>query len=116
MANSITASEGYYQDRLINSQIFLTILRAQLIKVALVVKAEALSTPQHALRSSYASLVLQNTDTYTRNAAPLIVASGNLLNTITVTDGIAITSANESAIFSQVSSSWTILAGGDTGA
>lgn len=115
MANSISATEGYFQGRLAASPLFIATLKAQMIKVALVVKAEALSTPQHALRSSYASSVINSPDEYTNRAAATIVGTGNLLNTVTVTDGVAVTSATDAAIFSQVSASWTILAGGDTG-
>lgn len=115
MANTISASEGYYQERLVNSLIFITTLKAQMIKVALVVKAEALNTPQHSIRSAYASAVMNNPDEYTRRAATTIAGTGNLLNKTTITDGVAVTTATDAEIFSQVSSSWTNLAGGDTG-
>lgn len=115
MANTVSASEGYFQKQLANSLVFIATLRAQMIKVALVVKAEALSTPQHSIRSSYASSVINSPDEYTNRAAATIVGTGNLLNTVTITDGVATTSATDASIFSQVSASWTILAGGDTG-
>lgn len=115
MPNTISASEGYFQSLLSNSSGFIATLKAQMIKVALVVKAEALSISQHAIRSNYASAVINNPDEYARRAAVTIVGTGNLLNTVNIIDGIATSSASDAAIFSQVSSSWTILAGGDTG-
>lgn len=115
MANSISATEGYYQAQLAISLSFLSRLKVQMITVAMNVKAEALSTAQHSLRSNYATLVLNNTDSCTKNAAPLLAVLPNLLAKTTVVDGVATTSATDAEIFSQVTSSWTILAGGDTG-
>lgn len=115
MANTISATEGYFQDRLADSLEFQTTLKAQMIKTALVIKAEALNTPQHALRSAYASSVMNNPDEYARRAATTIVGTGNLLNKTTIVDGNAQTTATDAEIFSQLGSSWTILAGGDTG-
>lgn len=115
MANTISASEGYFQSQLANSIVFIATLKAQMIKVALVIKAEALNTSQHMTRSNYASAVINNPDEYARRAATTIVGTGNLLNKVTITDGNAVTTATDAEIFSQVSSSWTNLAGGDTG-
>lgn len=115
MPNTISATEGYYQSQLSQSLSFLSRLKIQMIQVALNVKAEALSVTKHDVRSNYASLVLNNTDSCTKNAAPILVAMPNLLGKTTIIDGNAVTSATDNEIFSQVSASWTILAGGDTG-
>lgn len=115
MPNVISASEGYFQGQLASSPGFLTTLKAQLIKVALVVKAEPLNIPQHIIRSQYASAVMNSPDEYARRAAITIVGTGNLLNKTTIVDGVAQTSATDAEIFSQISTTWTLLAGGDTG-
>lgn len=115
MANTISASEGYYQDTLAHNPAFLIRLKAQMIAVALNVKAEPLGTSQHLLRSNYANVVLGNAEEYTRRAATVMADTASLLNKTTIVDGIPTSSATDGDIFSGVTAAWTILAGGDTG-
>lgn len=116
MANTITASEGYYQAQLSGSSIFLTRLRQQLIAVATTVKAEALATQYHAARANFATLVLGDPNGYAARSAPLLVTTANLVGTVSIVDGGAASSVSDAALLSQVTSSWNLLAGIDTGA
>jgi hypothetical protein len=116
MPNTITATEGFYQDQLSRSVSFLTRLKQQLVTVATSVKAEAQATPFHQARTNFANLVLGDPVGYAARCAPVIVSLANLVGTVSIVDGEASTGVTDAALLSQVTSSWNLLAGVDTGA
>jgi len=115
MANTITATEGYYESQLSQSSTFLVRLKQQLLAVATTVKSEALNTPFHGVRSNFANLVLGDPSGYAVRVAPLVANSANLLGTVTIVDGVASTNVLDAALLSQVTTLWNLMAGQDTG-
>ena len=109
-------SESVLQMTLSRDAIFLQRLQYILLMEARTVKAEPLTTPYHAQRSSYATSVLNNATMAAQQAAGTIVGGPNLIGTVDITDNGVTTSATDGAILSQVATYWNVLAGVDTGA
>lgn len=94
---------------------FLLRLQYSIVMTARTVLSETGVGATHSARVAYARNVIMSPAQATANAATVIVGGTNLIGTVTVTDGIAVTSASDGAIFSQVNTFWNALSGIDTG-
>jgi len=107
-------SESTLQMQLARDPAFLERLNYLMLQTARGIKEEPADTPYHQKRTAYASQVLSNSAMMVSQAAYTIVGGINLVGTVQLTDNGVETSANDAAIFSQVSSFWNILAGVDS--
>ncbi len=107
------------QMQLANSQVFLTRLQYTLAQEAVVVKAEALATVCHTLRSAFASTVLATSRQSAADNAATIVGGTNVLagSIIANVDPAKVDSTvTDAALFAQLATQWNALAKCDTGA
>jgi hypothetical protein len=108
-------SESTLQMMLARDPAFLNRLQYQMLQYATNVKSEATTTPYHPQRTNYATSVIGNAAMMAQQAAGLVVGGPNVKGTVTLEDAGVVTTVNDAALFSQVSSLWNILAGVDTG-
>jgi hypothetical protein len=107
-------SESTLQMMLARDPAFLNRLNYIMLQTARGVKEEDPTTPHHAKRTTYASNILGNSQMMVGQAAYTVVGGVNLIGTVDLTDNGVETSANDAAIFSQVSTFWNALAGVDS--
>ena len=110
----MAVSESSLQMQLARDSAFLNRLNYLMLQQARTIKEEAADTPYHLKRTNYASQVLANSAQMVSQAAFVIVGGVNIIGTVEITDNGVQTSANDAAIFSQVSTFWNILAGVDS--
>lgn len=110
-------SESRLQYLLAQQAVFVSRCATQMLDVADGVLAEPLSTPGHAVRLAYARNVISNPEMMARQAANYLAQSTNVVAAgITMEDEGPRAAIDDAGLLSQITSSWDILAGVETGA
>lgn len=107
-------SESTLQMMLAKDPAFLNRLNYLMLQEARTVKNEAVETPYHYKRTTYATQVLNNSAMMVAQASYTIVGGINMIGTVEITDNGVATSAADAAIFSQVATFWNVLSGVDS--
>lgn len=103
------------QMQLVTSQRFLDRVAYLLSQQAVVVKAEALSTTCHVLRSQFANEVISSPTGAAQSRAVLLAGSTNVIGTVTGSGATLDSSATDAALLSQIATSWNAMSRCDTG-
>lgn len=104
-------SEGFLQMLLAQDANWLKRLQYLLVQQARVVTDESADTPEHAARSSYARVVINNPAGAASGASVMVVGGPNLVGTVTLEDAGPVTTASDAAVLSQIATFWNTLAG-----
>lgn len=107
------------QMQLANSQTFITRIQYSLAQEAVVVKAEALATACHTLRSAFATVVLTTSRQAAADNAATIVGGTNVIagTIIANADPAKVDSTiTDASLFAQIAAQWNALSKCDTGA
>lgn len=115
LAMPVSAVESTDQMQLVASPVFLARIQYLMVQTARNVKGEALNTPCHLTRTSYATSVINSPASAAPTAAVMLVGGVNLIGTVTGSGSTVDSSASDAAIFSQIGTYWSWLAGCDTG-
>lgn len=108
-------NESTTQMQLVGSAVFLARLQYLMVQTARNVKGEALNTPCHLTRTAYATNVINSPASAASTAAVMVAGGVNVIGTVTGSGSTADSSASDAAIFSQIGTYWSWLAGCDTG-
>jgi hypothetical protein len=110
--------ESSTQMKLAKDAAFLERVQYLMVQAARVVLAEPLNTACHTQRAAYARGVKDNPAQWAVHASVMLVGGVNLIGTVTVNAGppeTVSTTVTDAALFSQINTFWSALAGCDTG-
>lgn len=110
-------SDSRLQYLLAQQQTFISRCATKMLDVADNVLAEALSTPGHTARVQYARSVIGNPEGTARGASNYLAQSTNVVAAgITMEDEGPRAAIDDAGLLSQITSSWDVLAGIESGA